>query len=653
MEKYDLKRTMVYFSLALILFFSLVFVSANSFSSMDIVTGPKELLKFKMDKEFNLMRGFESDHIDANSISVVWPTEGYYYITDFMLLEIDTTEPSSCAYNLDGAGFELMEETGGTTHYHTLYDLADNMDSELPYAVDFKCINGGESTAGTYFWINTSSLDDYFIRRDLDGQEYFSSELFWNGNDDGLLENYHAYYGRRDVGLYTDVIVLIFNNVDSTQDFINMSVFNTLDIDAATEEIEGQDIYTFNDGSIQYALWNSGRKVIMLRTYAYENSSEVDIETPLEILGPYLDKYPSQLQASVCGDGVVGVSEQCDGNSQFRTCSIEIGVCTAGNSERTCSSSCKWEEWGECHIVNSSNETCNNLDDDCDGETDEDNVCVSETMELEVYSPHNQLYNTSKIQFNITVGNTTVNKTFYIDWLNNDREITLCNNCNEYGLTKKKTKTFSEGWHNLTIRAITDNTTSEKNASFFIDSKKPKIFKTEPRQNSFANGLNFMVKYTEENVDVINLFFNISGLNSSTSCPSGKSQECIFDADLEEFDGKQLEYWFELTDVTGNSARSKNVKVKVDTTMPLINSFYYNITGKNVLFILNVTEKNFDELTYFDMNDPHAKESLLCASLKNGICSVKKTFKVGEHNLTINVLDKAGNIVGTNADFII
>ena len=73
----------------------------------------------------------------SNFIEVIWPELGYYYITDYMQLEITTLDYSNCSYIFNGASFQAMEETGGATHYHVLFNLIDNMASEQAYIVDF------------------------------------------------------------------------------------------------------------------------------------------------------------------------------------------------------------------------------------------------------------------------------------------------------------------------------------------------------------------------------------------------------------------------------------------------------------------------------------------------------------------------------------
>ena len=87
---------------------------------------------------------------------------------------------------------------------------------------------------------------------------------------------------------------------------------------------------------------------------------------------------------------------------------------------------------------------------------------------------------------------------------------------------------------------------------------------------------------------------------------------------------------------------------EVDTTAPIINSFNYTITGKNILFMFNITEKNFEKISYIDLNDLNdlnMKEILLCSRLNKGICKAKKEFKNKDPNLIIKVFDDSGNFI--------
>ena len=227
--------------------------------------------------------------------------------------------------------------------------------------------------------------------------------------------------------------------------------------------------------------------------------------------------------------------------------------------------------------------------------------------------------------------------------------------------TCEKRISFDEGLNNISIKVedVVHNS-ALKHISFFVDSKSPKIRKTLPKKRSFFNG-NFWVQYTEYNVkEMILTYGNYSVYKNATvlECADGKKQECEIDVDLSEFDGQEIEYWFTLKDIANNVDESKHVYGKVDISDPVLNnpdSFWSNELGsKYVYFNMSITEENFDEAfyTYIDSRG-RTKEKRLCSRLKNGICEKKKRFSRGDYNLTIGIIDEAGNQKGYPINFTI
>jgi hypothetical protein len=277
---------------------------------------------------------------------------------------------------------------------------------------------------------------------------------------------------------------------------------------------------------------------------------------------------------------------------------------------------------------------------------------------LTVYSPLEKKYDTKKTFFNITTSRE-VYKIEYIDWnYKRPRWKTLCRKCDEYGFSKKKTKNLYEGYNNLTIRARDEygnNTT--QNVTLFIDSKEPRISKTEPKRNKFTNGKNFYIKFKEDNPTNITLFINNSffhQVNISDCVQSRSYKECYFDLNLTKFNSQEVEYFFVVEDIVGNIDFSRITKVKVDTEKPKIDYFNFTQDERKIYFTFNITEQNFDEITYTYLDYKNrSKEKRLCSRLKNDQCIKRKSFRSGVYNLTINVLDDAGNFEQTKADFIV
>ncbi|VVB77934.1 Uncharacterised protein [uncultured archaeon] len=219
-------------------------------------------------------------------------------------------------------------------------------------------------------------------------------------------------------------------------------------------------------------------------------------------------------------------------------------------------------------------------------------------------------------------------------------ERNLCPNCASY----QKSMTFDQGANDITIRAVEGLEVKEKRIKFFIDNRAPMIISTLPVERSFASGI-FNVSYSEANPKKITLFYGTgSYLNkTSTSCPAGDKQSCLFNIDLKSFDGKSINYWFEILDVAGNRITSKSTQVYVDTSSPLIENITYTIDRGNVNFKIKVKEAYLKSVGYSDSFDLKPTDKILCSQLVNNICDKKITLKDGEHNITIFVIDSAGH----------
>jgi len=236
----------------------------------------------------------------------------------------------------------------------------------------------------------------------------------------------------------------------------------------------------------------------------------------------------------------------------------------------------------------------------------------------------------------------------------------LCRNCDSYD----KQKNFKEGFHSLNIRCK-DHPEINATSYFIIDSKGPRISKTYPRRNKFTNGSDFSIKYIEDQPVVFYLnvteeintmkfdpffgtffgiFFDPFGLEEDLICEAGRNKECHFELDIEELDGEEIEYQFMITDIAGNIESSRPTTVTVDTTPPKSIDPKYSFDKRRVEFLFLIDEINFDKITYIDNNDKNPREKILCSRLKEGkTCSKTKSFRKGDHDLTILVKDKAGN----------
>jgi len=319
-------------------------------------------------------------------------------------------------------------------------------------------------------------------------------------------------------------------------------------------------------------------------------------------------------------------------------CQIEIKSCVGGSFQII------------QPIISPAQEICDDKDNDCDGLIEEGDLCKV----IFINSPTpNFNYSERRINIDLFV-NQEVDEIKYINYLvSRPINITLCKNCLGYN----KSKIFLEGFNNVTFMAIENNTIiGEENVAFRLDSKEPRISRTTPR-GGFASGI-FDIEFIEDNPAGLILFYGNNIRNYSLDI----GNECVLDrtrykcqtkVDLEDFDGQEISYWFELSDIAGNVKVSRPIKLNVDTTNPVINSFVNLTNGRRVTFIFNVTKQNFEEINYIDFSASRPREIRLCSRLNNGICSVTKSFTSGSHNLTINVLDKAGNSVQRFMSFVI
>jgi phosphatidate phosphatase PAH1 len=194
--------------------------------------------------------------------------------------------------------------------------------------------------------------------------------------------------------------------------------------------------------------------------------------------------------------------------------------------------------------------------------------------------------------------------------------------------------------------------------SFFIDSKDPSISKTTPKTGFISN--QFYIEFTELNASSLTLYYGNSSVGNRThnvsldecqviSSKSGK-YNCSINVPMSDYNGKQIFYWYNLTDIAGNYDTSSTVKkITVDTTPPEITNFTYSIDKKKLTTNISVIEENFDEIEYYDFNADRPRWNTFCSSLKkSGNCLKSISFDYGEHNLQFKIVDEAGNEVYQN-----
>ena len=271
-------------------------------------------------------------------------------------------------------------------------------------------------------------------------------------------------------------------------------------------------------------------------------------------------------------------------------------------------------------------------------------VTVLAVEKAKIFSPmDNKIYNEKRISFEIELSEEA-ESLLYSD--NGNRFERLCKDCDEYGMSRRKTETFKDGVHELIIRAIFDGEEVNYPVSFIVDSKEPKILKTYPKRNSITNGNDFYIKYTEENLKKVSLYFNPILILDECDV-SGRNIVCEPDINLSDYDGQTISYYFIVEDIAGSIDKSKPIRVEVDTTAPKIlnEDDFYRKDSKYIYFDINIDEKNLDDVVLFYDYRGRTREKKLCSKLRGGVCEKKFRMKDDYSNLKVVVLDEAGNLV--------
>ena len=165
-------------------------------------------------------------------------------------------------------------------------------------------------------------------------------------------------------------------------------------------------------------------------------------------------------------------------------------------------------------------------------------IVLPEPLSLIVFSPVDDVYNSRRILISLEA-NEEADRIEYMDSTDkNPRWRTLCRNCDVHG----KLKSFSDGEHNLSFRAIKDEEAAFANGyDFFIDAKDPRILRTEPKRG-LTNG-KFGVEFREDNPEELILYYADRSkiLDIENECDlEGTRHKCETMVDLSDFNGNEL-----------------------------------------------------------------------------------------------------------------
>jgi hypothetical protein len=268
---------------------------------------------------------------------------------------------------------------------------------------------------------------------------------------------------------------------------------------------------------------------------------------------------------------------------------------------------------------------------------------------LIVNSPINGMsYSNPLVDINVTL-DVFGSKVDYIKWsFDKHTWKTLCTNCHDYGLLNKKTRGFSEGEQEIEFRLMTGNKIlQEKTVKFFIDSENPVILKMYPSSGTAVNGDEFYIKYSEDNLKEITLYYGTDKITKTNQeCIPGKKKECVFNVDLSKYNKKWIEYQFKVSDFASSVVSDKRrIFVDLDAPKLIINSPKDGNTydSRFIPFKLNTSE--YSEIEYIDLAQKNPSWKKICENCNSfGIDKEEKIYFLnGAHKLSIRTTDSAGN----------
>jgi len=288
------------------------------------------------------------------------------------------------------------------------------------------------------------------------------------------------------------------------------------------------------------------------------------------------------------------------------------------------------------------------------------NYAESRTYELDVdFTPPriniiNYTINGKYVTFYLNVTEKYFDKIAYIDNLNSRaRERTLCTRLKDDICEKRIT--FSDGNHEVDIVVYDEaGNNALESFQFFTDSRAPNIRSVEPRRG-FTSG-EFYIKFQEENPKVLEIIygndfegFRTHEINIPASCTLRRTTyECTAFVNVALFNNQDFQYHIRLTDKVFSIDESRPTSLEVDTIFPVINKITHTVLGSTATIFVNLTETNFDQVTYYNYNDGRPTERRLCSRLSNGICEGRISRLKGTNSIDISVYDEAGNAVGIN-----
>jgi hypothetical protein len=274
---------------------------------------------------------------------------------------------------------------------------------------------------------------------------------------------------------------------------------------------------------------------------------------------------------------------------------------------------------------------------------------------LKIISPlNNSISNSKKLFLNFSLDEVAT--VYYRDMNKSTSTWTkVCEKCGVGNPTYAKLRSFAEGKNDLMFKAV-DVVGNEGfvRVNFLIDSTKPKIYKTEPMANQFADGT-FTAQFKELNPKKLTLHYGNDTANADLSkCyySMGK-MNCDISVNLSKYNSQTIAYFFDLEDIAGNKYSTRPILVKVDTKFPVVNnpSSFFKVNGRYVEYNLSIDEPNLYKVTSLNILNPRATPSTMCTRLTKGYCYKKQILTPGNYSFSIQISDKAGHSIALPANF--
>jgi len=479
--------------------------------------------------------------------------------------------------------------------------------------------------SGRYFYVDVDEMED--VRLDFTTRLGSGSyDIYVNGID-----------SRKDIGLSSGDV--FFRTIDYDNDFDNYDskyIGGTDCDDNDFKEFPGQEWFPDidNDGFRENVITETCERPESYKIFSEFISTEIDCNDNNDLINPHA----TELCNGIDDDCNIVVDETFDVDE---TCYEGIGECRAQGVKI-----CSEDQLGTvCNAVPllPSEEICGDgLDNNCNGEIDDEELCFTD---LTINSPVNfEVYDSRRVLIDISF-NQEVDEILYLDSADSrQRKRRLCRNCDSYF----RSKSLSPGRHELTFYGIVDDEIVGSDSSiFYIDTKKPRLLKFLPRRG-LTNG-SYYFEATDDNIRGAGITFgnDIYGyetieVDSCGELPRNKFY-CEGNMNLSKYHNSEITYSVILVDVARNFVNSKNKTLEVDVNPPILSRIQLTQSKRRVEFRLSISEENFDEVTYIDHNDRRPRERRLCRKIFAGDCLARKSFRAGDHNLTLTIKDDAGN----------